>query len=86
MQKSSILADRIQQHIKRILYHDQINFIPGMQGFFSVHQFINVIHHINKFKDKNYLIILMDAEKVFNQIQHPLTTKTSENGHGRNLL
>ena len=48
-----------------------------MQGFFSVQQFINVIHHINKFKDKNYLIILMDAEKVFNQIQHPLTTKTS---------
>ena len=54
MQKSSILADRIQQHIKRILYHDQINFIPGMQGFFSVRESINMIHHMNKWKEKPY--------------------------------
>ena len=83
MQKSS--ANRIKQHIKKLIHDDQVGFIPGMQGVFNIHKSINVIYHINKLKDKNHMIISVDAERAFDKIQHSFMIKTLQKWNRRNL-
>ena len=65
---NKVLANGIQQHVKKLIHHDQVGFTSGMQRFFNIHKSINVVYHINKLKDKNHMILSIDAEKASDKI------------------
>ena len=86
---NKIPGNRVQKYIKKMIHHDQVGSIPRMQEFFNIHKSINVIYYINKLKDKNHMIISIDAEKAFSKIQHSFTIikkkNSPESKHRRNI-
>ena len=76
---NKILANHIYQYVKKIIHHDQVGFIPRLQACYNICKSIKVIHHIQKSKDKNHVIISIDAEKAFDKVQHPFLIKTLSN-------
>lgn len=82
---NKILLNRVRQHIKRIMCHDKVRFIPRMQGWFNIWKLINIICHIYKIRDKNLKIISIDIKKVFDKIYHLLMIKTRKISNRREL-